>query len=174
MLDASIQNAAKETALPKNSVILEEPMQSLNSCLTWHEATISCCLSNRNEEKSQCNLTALHKEPLCLDISFLSACTFVWCAASCCRDPGGAAPARTMWESEEANGTCYLFSTVSPKKRKAASLQSISCSNKIHQSRQRTAFNNLTSDSAQMKRVDVEKLQNRDVNSARHYFWLLL
>ena len=52
-------------------------------------------------EKNQCNLTALHKELLCLDISFLPVYFCLESLESRCGGPGGAELERTMWESEE-------------------------------------------------------------------------
>lgn len=62
------------------------------------------------KKKNQCSMTALHKEPLCLDISFLLAYFCLGCSESLCMPGGlggGAVLQRTMWGS---SGMCYLFS----------------------------------------------------------------
>lgn len=110
-------------------------MRSLRPSLTWHAATILCCLSNIRE-KNQCNLTALHKELLCFDISFLPVYFCLGCRESFSR-PRGSLAGENNVGIQGGNCTCCLFSTVcavSPKE--AASLQTISYINIIHQCRQ--------------------------------------
>lgn len=96
----SPQCLVQETFLPKNWAILEELMWSPRPSVTWHEATILCCLSNIQKNQKKINATWQHYiKSFCVLIFLFCLCTFVWGAESCSRGPVGAEPARTMWES---------------------------------------------------------------------------
>lgn len=115
LLTASPQSIDRELSLPKDWMVLVEPMQSLKPSLTWHEATILCCLSNIQEEKKINAAWQHYIKSLCALIFLFCLCTFVWGVASRSRGPGGAELARTMWESEEAKlHMLSFFSSSSP------------------------------------------------------------
>lgn len=87
------------------------------------------------EKKNQCNLTALHKELLCLDISFLPVHFCLGCTESFSR-PRGSRAGENNVGIRGGNCACCLFSTVSAVTLKeAASLQTISYGYIIHHSR---------------------------------------
>lgn len=64
------------------------------------------------KEKNQWNLTALHKELLCLDISFLPLYFCLGCKELFSR-PRGSRAGKNNVGIQEGNCTCCLFSTVS-------------------------------------------------------------
>lgn len=53
------QCLVQETFIPVNWMILAEPTWSLRPSLTWHEATILCCLSNILGEKKSMQLDSI-------------------------------------------------------------------------------------------------------------------
>lgn len=145
LLTVSPQSIDRELSLPKDWMVLVEPMQSLKPSLTWHEATILCCLSNIQEEKkNQCSLTALHKEPLCLDISFLPVYFCLGCSESFSRPRGSRAGKNNVGIRGGKTAHVVFFfvffffsSTVyAVTPEEAASLQTISSGNIIHHGRQ--------------------------------------
>lgn len=100
IVNISPQCLVQETFLPVNWMMLAEPMWSLRPSLTWHEATILCCLSNILGKKI--NATWQHYiKSFCALIFLFCLCTFVWGVRSRSRGPGGAELVRTMWESNE-------------------------------------------------------------------------
>lgn len=81
-------------------------------------------------------MTALHKELLCLDISFLPLYFCLGCRELFSR-PSGSRAGENNVGIQGGNCTCCLFSTVSAvTPKEASSLQTISCVNIIHQCRQ--------------------------------------
>lgn len=114
-------------------------MWSLRPSVTWHEATISYCLSNtRREKKKKINATWQHYiKSLCVLIFLFCLCTFVWGVQSCSPRPRGSRAGENNVGIQGGNCTCCLSSAafaVTPEE--AASSQTISCVNIIHQCRQ--------------------------------------
>lgn len=102
---------------------------------TWHDMKqwfyVVC--QTYTKEKNQWNLTALHKELLCLDISFLPLYFCLGCRELFSR-PRGSRAGKNNVGIQEGNCTCCLFSAVSAvTPKEASSLQTISYVNTIHQ-----------------------------------------
>lgn len=126
----------QETFLPKNWVILEEPMRSPRPSLTWHEATILCCLSNIQGKKI--NATWQHYiKSFCALIFLFCLCTFVWGVQRLVLKAQGEQSWREQCGNPGRKTTHVVFSLVSAATLKeAASLQTISYSYIIHHRRQ--------------------------------------
>lgn len=106
--------------------ILVEQAESLRPLLTWHVATILCCLSNIQEKKINATWQRYIKS-LCVLIFLFCWRTFVWGAASRSACPGGRSSAENNVGIKQ-----HVLSFLC----RAASSQIISYSNTIHHSTQ--------------------------------------
>lgn len=130
----------------RKNISIKPGVQERSVCYCWSQRSlwsparhdmkqrfyVVCQIYRR--KKNQCNMTALHKEPLCLDISFLLAYFCLECSESLCM-PGGEEGGSSSAENNVGIKRHVLSFLCSVS---AASSQIISYGNTIHHSRQVT------------------------------------